>query len=217
MHWITLVLKLDKKLYSFEQFDLKYNRPDIVAKSLPYFNETYITAYYGAYKKRLNKLGLKEEDVDISTDLPVLNITNKTTKEDKKEYLDITIKCTDKMVPLDRLHVRVNGVPEYGRFGKKLSGNSHNESCKLLLNPGTNNVQIYVTNEKGIASYTESFEIESHQKKHKSDLYLITVGVSKFEQSQYDLKYARKDAEDIISFFNESKLTQFRKVHPLKN
>ena len=207
--------KLDNKLYSFEQFDLKYNRPDIIAKSLPYFNETYVTAYYGAYKKRLKKLGLKEKDVGITTDLPDLEVEDEVKEIERIEFLELTIKCEDKASELDKLHIRVNGVPEFGRFGKQLAGNKYEKSFKIALNPGTNYVQVYVTNVKGVSSYKKTIEIESHQKVDKPDLYLITLGVSKFEQSQYDLKYARKDAEDIISFFKGTKL-QFKKIHTKK-
>lgn len=207
--------KLNNKIYSFEQFDLKYNRPDIVAKSLPYYNETYVTAYYGAYKKRLKKLGLVEEDVEITTDLPNLEVVDEIKEIERIEFLELSVKCSDDNNDLDKLHIRVNGVPEFGRFGKQLSGNSYEKSFKIALNPGTNYVQVYATNVKGVSSYKKTIEIESHQKAEKPDLYLITLGVSKFKQSQYDLKYARKDAEDIISFFKGSKL-QFKKVHTKK-
>ncbi|MBK9190792.1 MAG: hypothetical protein IPM77_04360 [Crocinitomicaceae bacterium] len=37
--------KWGEKFYSFEQFDLIYNRPDLVAAYLPYFDDYYVSAY----------------------------------------------------------------------------------------------------------------------------------------------------------------------------
>ncbi|MBD3638113.1 MAG: caspase family protein [Crocinitomicaceae bacterium] len=207
--------KLHGKLYSFEQFDLKYNRPDIVAKSLPYFNEDYITAYHGAYVKRLHKLGLEEKDIDITTNLPIFEWSKDVHEKKKKEYLHLTVRCHDENIELDRLHIRVNGVPEFGRFGKQINGNTYESSFNIVLNPGTNYVQAYVTNKNGVSSFKQSFEIESHQKKEKSEMYLIALGVSNYKQSQYNLKYARKDAEDVVSFFRFDKPI-FNRLHVKK-
>src|SRR5690606_17690215 len=127
--------KLDNKVYSFEQFDLKYNRPDIVAKSLPYFNEEYVLAYYGAYKKRLDKLGIEEDEVGITQGLPVLEVSRKVNREEDVEKLILSVHCYDQSTELDRLHLKINGVPEFGRFGKELSGKDFQEEFSIKLNP----------------------------------------------------------------------------------
>ena len=50
--------KFEDKMFSFDQFDLKYNRPDKIIEKLPYFDQEYQDAYFKAYKKRLSKLGV---------------------------------------------------------------------------------------------------------------------------------------------------------------
>ncbi|MBP7077184.1 MAG: hypothetical protein KBB11_09080 [Bacteroidales bacterium] len=51
------------QIYPFEQFDLKYNRPDIVLARLGYASPELIDAYYRAYQKRLKKMGFTEEQL----------------------------------------------------------------------------------------------------------------------------------------------------------
>lgn len=52
---------LNEKFYPFEQFDLKYNRPDIVLSRLGYADSTLIDAYHKAYLKRLKKWDSKRK------------------------------------------------------------------------------------------------------------------------------------------------------------
>jgi WD40 repeat protein len=204
--------KLDNKVYSFEQFDLKYNRPDLVASTLPFYNDDYIAAYYGAYKKRLSKLGLNEDEIDITVELPSLEFEKKLIRGEESDQIELTVKCNDSNSKLDRLHLKINGVPEYGRFGKQLNSKEYSETLLINLNPGTNYFQLSVKNKNGLSSYNQSFKVHSHQKVKKSNLYLMTIGVSAFQQGQYALNYARKDAEDIENFFKRES-PYFGKVH----
>ena len=200
-----IAFKMNGKIYSFEQFDLKYNRPDIVAESLPYFDEEYINAYFRAYKKRLSKLGITEEQLSVKEGLPVVQYDKKIVENRKGDILHLKISASDEQNELSKLHVRVNGVPEFGRFGQSISGHNFQKDIEVKLNPGNNDIQLYVTNENGISSYRQSFEIESHQKRAKSTVYIVAIGVSSYQQEKYNLKYARKDAEDFSRFFKFDK------------
>jgi len=66
----------DNQIFSFEQFDLKYNRPDLVIQKLPYFDDFYEEAFKKAYDKRLDKLGIIEADIKVSKNIPKLEIVN---------------------------------------------------------------------------------------------------------------------------------------------
>lgn len=195
--------KIDNQLFAFEQFDLKYNRPDLVARRLPFYNEAYVSAYYGAYLKRLNKLGISEEQVEIGDNLPTIEIEHEFKEGEELDELTLKITCRDKKYSLDKVHLKVNGVPEFSRFGKQVDGSYYSETYTLQLNPGSNIIQAHVTNVKGVSSFKHSLKVESLKKKATSNLFLITVGVSEYQQKQYNLSYASKDAEDINAFFNE--------------
>lgn len=195
--------KWGEKFYSFEQFDLIYNRPDLVASYLPYFDDYYVSAYKKAYLKRLKKLELTEADLLIREDVPSISYTRNLGKLLTDGSIELIINCRDLTAELDRLHVRVNGVPEYGRYGKSISGHSFVDSLNVVLNPGTNYIQLYCTNKSGVSSLKESFTLEAHKRDIESDLYLISIGVSKYIEHQYNLNYAAKDAEDVVRFFDK--------------
>ena len=113
------------------------------------------------------------------------------------------IVAEDKKSLLSSFHILVNGVPEFTRSGKKLQGSYFDHKDSLILNPGVNTVQFYVTNNHGSSSLKQTFEINNRVKATTSNLYLITIGCSKYVQSQYDLNYAEKDALDIERFFQK--------------
>jgi len=48
---------------------------------------------------------------------------------------------------------------------------------------------------------------------YKPDLYLLSIGVSKYQQSGYSLDYANKDAEGIASVLNRQSGKLYRKIH----
>ena len=62
-----------------------------------------------------------------------------------------------------------------------------------------------VLNQAGAESYKETFDIECSVGKSTPDLYLITIGVSEFEQTDFNLTYAAKDALDMTTLFEKSK------------
>src|SRR5690606_10154231 len=48
----------------------------------------------------------------------------------------------------------------------------------------------------------ESFTVENLKKAQESSLYLVSIGISNYRQSQYNLNFARKDAEDMVRYFS---------------
>ena len=52
LYWIVN----KSEIYPFEQFDLKFNRPDIVLSRIGKVDTTLINAYHNAYLKRIKKM-----------------------------------------------------------------------------------------------------------------------------------------------------------------
>lgn len=203
--------KFDDKLYSFDQFDLKYNRPDLIVEKLPYFDEEYKEAYFKAYKKRLSKMGVEEADLELTKNIPSIvveridvNGGKRKGKFSKDTEINFRVKASDEGSHLDKLHVKVNGVPEFGILGKTIEGHEFSEEITLKLTPGQNYVQFNVVNVQGVSSFISSFNLQVKDNEAVSNLYVITIGASKFSQSQYNLNYAEKDASDIASFFEKN-------------
>jgi uncharacterized caspase-like protein len=62
-----------------------------------------------------------------------------------------------------------------------------------------------VLNQAGAESYKETFTVNCKVGKEKPNLYIVAIGVSTFEQSQYNLKFAAKDAEDMAKVYANNK------------
>ena len=198
-------------LFSFDQFDLRYNRPDLVFDRLPYIESKTVKNYNLAYQKRLSKLGLQEGDLQNSENIPHLQINRITSTTSYNGYFHYQLKAEDMEEELATYNLLVNGVPVFGKNGKSIQGKSFTYEDSVRLNPGKNVLKFYVSNQKGISSFKKTYNIVSKEKDVSSDLYLISLGCSKYQQSDFDLNFAEKDANDVAAFFDKSKV--FDEVH----
>ena len=199
------------EIFPFAQFDLKYNRPDIILERMLAANTDMIRPFNLAYKKRLKRLGFTEDMLSGEFHMPEADITNKTDLPVRTNQPEITLAVsgTDDKFKLDRILLRVNGVPIHGKQGMDIKSKQTqkiDEQIKLMLANGTNAISLSVMNEKGVESIASHFNIEySPAKATLPDLHLFTVGVSNHKDSHYDLKYASKDASDLAALFKENK------------
>lgn len=197
------------KPYGFEQFDLKYNRPDLVLSKLGFADPSLIEAYHKAYLKRLKKMNFTEDMLKDDFHFPKINIENfeKMPSITDSTSLSLQLQLNDSKYKLDRINLWVNDVAIYGTKGVSLRDkevSSFQTDLKVNLVKGKNKVQVSVLNQAGAESYKETFYIECKAGKAKPDLYLITIGESKFKDSKYNLTYAAKDAQDVAALFAKS-------------
>ncbi len=192
-----IAFRIGLHAFAFDQFDLKFNRPDLVLAKLPYFRHEAITNFHRAWKKRLQKLGIGEEELFIDPNLPEISVELPSELITKSGSINFAVSASDNHADLRRLHVLVNGVPEFGKLGIEISGKSVRKEIQLSLNPGANEIESFVINEKGKSSFKQSFQVISREHADRPELFLIAIGASKFNQSEFNLDYAEKDARDI--------------------
>jgi WD40 repeat protein/TPR repeat protein len=195
--------------YDFDQFDVIYNRPDLVLKSLGFASTETINTYYNAFQKRIEKTGISEDVLNlkgtppnikfIDSDLPLV------TQEDT---ISISVMAYDENYVINKLNVWVNNVPLYGRNGIDLKNNKEKELKRLVkipLSVGNNKIQISSTNNIGLESFKETLNVNKATSSSTNKLIVVAIGASKYRSSNLDLKYAAKDAKDIISFFKKDR------------
>lgn len=202
--------KKEAKYYPFDQFDIKYNRPDIIMRDLGFADSGTIELYERAYQKRLKKMGIAEED--LSTDIHAPAVTILKHKQ-AGSSATIDFKASDEKYTLNRINVFINDVPIYGRKGlaiKNENAKEHSQSLTLDLLNGENKIQISVLNNKGVESLRETIYL-TNTSEVKSDLYLISLGVSNYKDTKFNLNYAAKDAEDIVTAFEDNQV--YETVH----
>lgn len=198
------------EIFPFAQFDLKYNRPDIILQSLQAANLDLIGPFKNAYKKRLKKMGFTEEMLNGSFQLPVASVTNEKDLPiiSTENTVNLDVAVSDTEFNLDRIIVRVNEVPLNGTAGISLKSSnvkSVNQKIPVHLSRGKNAISVSVLNEKGVESLAHTVVIDYQStEKTKPNLYLYTIGASKYKEDKYNLTYASKDAEDVGALFKNS-------------
>jgi len=204
-------------IYAFDQFDLQYNRPDLILQRIGYASNNLVSAYKGAYLKRLKKIGFTDSKInkieagefDRNLNAPEINIADQYRYvETPNELFDFTVRVMDAKGTIDKLFISVNGVPYYGKEGKKLNHTGGSLDCTvsdLKLSNGTNIISCYVLNDAGVASLTQKIEVNYTGKPKPSELHVITIGVSKYKDAEMNLDYAAKDAKDIAKLFSQQK------------
>jgi WD40 repeat protein len=193
--------------YGFEQFDVKYNRPDLVLKEIGRADTNLINLFSQAWQKRLSKLKIQEADAGTEVHLPVVRMKDKFAIKPgtSLEQFTITVECYDAKYPLQSLQVMVNNNSLFGSSGKLIPGkvNRVEVEVKIPLSTGNNKLKIYCTNNKGVTSLAENLEINSTYKPaEKMKTYFIGMAVSNYRDSSMNLRYAAKDVRDLASFFS---------------
>lgn len=201
----------DLTVFPLEQFDLKFNRPDIVLERLGYADSALLSAFHHAYLKRIKKLGFTEEMLKDDFHLPSIEIDNikSLPKQTSDSLIELELNINDDKYLLDRVNVWINDVAIYGRSGISLKDkNTEHVSLTLPIHlaKGDNKIQVSVLNQSGAESYKETMEINCTHGKSSNDLYLITIGAGDYQVDEYDLSFAAKDAEDIATLMKKSKV-----------
>jgi WD40 repeat protein len=200
-----VAFRVNERLYPFEQFDLRFNRPDIVLERLGSTSPETVQAHRAAYQRRLKKMGLSEQMLSSEFHLPEVAlvgpnvpVTTETTT------LRLRVRATDARYPLDRLNVFVNDVPVLGTAGLAIAGpnaQSHEQDIDVPLVAGRNKVQVSVLNRQGAESLRQTAYTTSTAKPGTPDVYVLAIGVSRYRDQAYNLRFAAKDAADLIEAY----------------
>lgn len=202
-----LFFNKNNTVFPFEQFDLKYNRPDKVLQTFGCRDTSLIRSYHNAYLKRLKKMGFTESMLKDEFHLPEIRIENKMHLPSVTDSSGIVLELAvrDEKFKLDRINLYINNVPVYGRNGIDLKQDSTRQlkwKESVGLSEGENKIQVSVLNQAGAESYKETIYMTYKPKQTtRPNLYLVTIGDSKYQDNRYDLTYAAKDAVDIQAAF----------------
>jgi len=201
---------LNADFYPFEQFDLKYNRPDIIFKRLRKTDLETIRTYQAIYKQRLKIMNFSENDLSGELHLPKIKYS---VKKINTRYIKLKISASDSKFNLKQINIYHNNVPVEGINGIKLNRRNKKISYKLKLVKGINKIQVSTINVKGVESLKKTYKTLSNQYQSKPDLYIAVMGVSKYKNKLYNLRYADKDANNLISSFQGTSI--YKKIHIL--
>lgn len=199
--------RIGNRAYPFEQFDLIYNRPDLVYKKIGILSSEEIDFYKKIYDKRIKKSGfqnIEEQGIFKIPEIKILNTNVQAVTDDNVFNLDFSASCGNENFLKDII-ITVNNVP-YKKIGlKDRSAKYYTTILPIELSFGKNRIGVSCINDKGIESLKEVIEIIS-TKKLKQDLYILSFGVSNYLDNSGKLNYANKDAIDFSELFLSEKV-----------
>jgi hypothetical protein len=215
LHYVTPSMKV----IGFDQLDPVYNRPDIVLDSIgKYFGNDdrgMIEEYKNAWKKRVERLGLKA--VMLATGeiaVPDAEISNagQILYDNSYGKVIIHVKANDPKYNLRRYNVLVNEVPVYGSQGisiAELNTKQWERTDTIALGVGENKIQVSVMNELGLENFKYPTYVNyTPEKEIESTTFYVGIGVNDFKDASRKLSYCVKDVQDLAQAFawNQSKV-----------
>lgn len=199
----------DLKVITFEQLDVKYNRPDKVLEAIGNTDTALIQGYRKAWEKRIKKLGIDTTQFRDGYSVPEADISNRDDieAEQTKGMLALRIRGSDSVYQLDRFNIWVNETPLFGQRGisiKKKKTNSIDTTIIIQLSQGENRIETSVTNMNGTESYRMPLYVNySPAIKQKEMTRFIGIGIDQFNEPTYNLQYSAKDIRDLARKLKE--------------
>jgi uncharacterized caspase-like protein len=187
--------------FPLERFDLRLNRPDIVLGRLG-APRPVVDLAAKMRKRRLSRMGISEEVLLPDYHSPSVKIDGSSFISTTKRSVTITINAEDNLSTLSRLKIFVNNVPINGIYGEQINdGNTNSFTSRLSidLGVGANKIQVSVTNSAGAESDIATVNVECRASVARPNLYVASMGVSEYYNTQANLRYAAKDAKDFVN------------------
>jgi len=141
--------------------------------------------------------------------------------QSQQPYYDLkaTIKSAspilDKSVLVNNELYDLNDLAQKGTRIVQMNQNDLTISIRIKLKEGKNKITLKAVNRQGSAT-SEPREIiyQPEIMVEKPNLYILTIGISEFEQKEYNIKYADDDANDIAAIFDaQNKLPNTEKLY----
>ena len=194
----------EDKIYFFDQFDYRFNRPDIILEQLGLTSSKRIDMFRKAVEKRYNyadeilQKGQPYHAPDMNIkDMPYFSVSESDTVE-------FSMQATDTLFGLQSVDILINGIPLYGENGYPVgkAKNKFDSNFWIPLTTGMNKIEVAARNTTGTQSYHHNFLVRC-KKKQVQCIHLITLSVSEYRDSTMNLRYAVKDGRDLISAYSK--------------
>ena len=200
---------------SFQQLDIKYNRPDKVLEAIGNSDRRMIAAYRKAYYKRLRKMGIDTSYFSEGYSLPEADFTGRDTisYEQRNRTLTLHFSGSDSSYLLERYNVWVNEVPVFGSRGiniRKRKLKNIDGSVEILLSDGENKIEVSVTNVNGTESYHIPLQVKYIPATAAIEkTYFIGIGINNFQDKKYNLRWSVKDVRDMAVKLRQTSKGEF--------
>ena len=196
----------DGQFYSFDQFDLYLNRPDVVLGKLGYANQELIRFYRNAYLKRLKKVTGNTSDTSMKDYVPEISVSNRTALPAviSSGTIPVSLQIKDTAKTKGKLNIFING-----NLVQTSSFNNSNDTMllyndSLFLTQGQNNIEFMYRDHASIESRKEKLAVTyAPEKPLPSKVWYFGIGISDYKNKDMDLRYPVKDIRDMVTVFKK--------------
>ncbi len=188
---------------SAKYYDKLY-RPDII--------EAIVKT--GSEKRAINIISSKRkvEKADVVSEMPpILLLLSKPslTTGDNSVMIKFSIESAS---PVEKMIVTVNGR----QLKERTLSKGENKTIAVSLDDGENIISIragnkYAMSDAILIRATKKFTT-GKETVYKPTLYLLSIGVSRYKNSEYNLEVADKDAKSIVEMFKKQEGKIYKKV-----
>jgi hypothetical protein len=189
-----------------------FNRPDKVMAASGFAQPEDLAMLEKASLKRTKKTFGTDSLSSLLNKMPEVSIKNiqQLPFETALDSLAIEISATGKSSVISSLSVSVNGVPRLVPMKAPKDAASVSVKTYVKLLPGRNKISVTAINSEGVSSLPDEAEVTYTGAIERPDLYLVAVAINQYQDQSLNLRYAVKDARDIIRYMANDK--RYRKV-----
>ena len=182
------------------------NRPAEVLEAIG-GNADEISALRETTKRWLKKQGFDPENMPAEPKLGEFPVAEVTMPElfSERDAVQFGVKLRAKGHGIKKVEVRADGVLIPQSWDAELevaAGEEKEVTVDVPLASGQNWIEVTPVDSEGISGDTFRFRTICKEKK-PSDIYVVTLGVSDYDDDGLKLQYAAKDAKDIAAAFEK--------------
>jgi hypothetical protein len=197
--------KTNQRSFAAIQADVFLNRPHDILQAFRPLNKTLIKPYQLAYTKRLEQQQLTNQNLSslLKEDETVkLTGAAQTFISTDKSEISLPFFINSTKTNITGLRVMINGQPIFGRKGLNTKKVLTEKKVSVQLNQGENYITILAETASGKQLDPVKYYYYYQPKIYKAPkLYFFSAGVSDYKDTVYSLRYAAKDANDILQAF----------------
>jgi len=201
--------------FPVSRFRSTYYRPDVVARTLETLDEAE------AIKLANKESGIKKEEVSVAKILPpivsILSPMDGSEVSDKEIELKFSIRNPSEE-PVTKVKVLVDGRPiGRGLAIKEVQKDQDIQGTRVPIPEKDSEISIiaenrYTASEPATVKLRWSGKVKEDEFIIKPKLYILAIGVSKYEDKNLTLQFAAKDADDFAESLLKEKGGLYRDV-----
>lgn len=198
----------ESDFFPASRFRERFYRPDVLAKVLEKQDEAEAVRFAN------QESGRRTQITSIAQVLPpvveIVSPASDSTVESGTIKVRYTVR-TAADAPVTAMRIRVNGLLQSNSRALKLTSTADTHEVEVNVPEQDAEIQLFAENKYSVSTPATlrlkwaGKATSSQRNQPKPKLYVLAVGVSKYQNPEYNLSLAAKDAQDFVSTLQSQK------------